>query len=96
MDHVPLAQARAQLAELVGRVSYGGERVVLTRHGRPAAALVPIADLDRLLDAAEVPFALRGPLGFVATTEVTPLRPGDVAAQHLRRPDAHDPGSPPP
>jgi prevent-host-death family protein len=45
---VPVTQARAQLAELVNRVVYGGEQVVLTRHGKPLAALVSAADLERL------------------------------------------------
>ncbi|WP_037918492.1 type II toxin-antitoxin system Phd/YefM family antitoxin [Actinacidiphila yeochonensis] len=50
---VPVTQARAQLAELVNRVVYGGEQVVLTRHGKPLVALVSAADLERLreLDA---------------------------------------------
>ncbi len=47
-DQLGLAQARTQLADLVGRVSYGGARIVLTKHGKPAAALVSIADLERL------------------------------------------------
>ncbi len=45
---VPVTQARAELAELVNRVVYGGERVVLTRHGKPLVALVSAADLRRL------------------------------------------------
>lgn len=45
---IGLADARIQLAELMGRVTYGGERIVLTRHGKPAAALVSIDDLARL------------------------------------------------
>lgn len=48
---IPVTQARAEFADLVNRVVYGGERVVLTRHGKPIVALVPAADLDRLEDA---------------------------------------------
>ncbi|MEV6024988.1 type II toxin-antitoxin system Phd/YefM family antitoxin [Streptomyces sp. NPDC052036] len=52
---IPVTQARAELADLINRVVYGGERVVVTRHGKPLAALVSAADLERLaaLDAAE-------------------------------------------
>jgi prevent-host-death family protein len=52
---IPVTQARAELADLINRVVYGAERVVVTRHGRPLVALVPEADLKRLeeLDAAE-------------------------------------------
>ena len=51
---VPVTQARAELAELINRVVYGGERVVVTRHGKPLVALVSAADLARLqeIDAA--------------------------------------------
>ncbi|MFJ5533290.1 type II toxin-antitoxin system Phd/YefM family antitoxin [Streptomyces sp. NPDC093261] len=52
---IPVTQARAELADLINRVVYGGERVVVTRHGKPLVALVSAADLERLaaLDAAE-------------------------------------------
>ncbi|MCZ2523471.1 type II toxin-antitoxin system prevent-host-death family antitoxin [Streptomyces sp. SCUT-3] len=45
---IPVTQARAELAELINRVVYGGERVVLTRHGKPLVALVSASDLERL------------------------------------------------
>ncbi|MGW5334466.1 type II toxin-antitoxin system Phd/YefM family antitoxin [Streptomyces bauhiniae] len=50
---IPVTQARAELADLINRVVYGGERVVVTRHGKPLVALVSAADLARLeaLDA---------------------------------------------
>ncbi|MFD4901862.1 type II toxin-antitoxin system Phd/YefM family antitoxin [Streptomyces sp. NPDC058411] len=47
---IPVTQARAELAELINRVVYGGERVVVTRHGKPLVALVSAADLQRLED----------------------------------------------
>jgi prevent-host-death family protein len=50
---IPVTQARAEFAELLNRVVYGGERVVLTRHGKPLVALVPAADLDRLEGVSE-------------------------------------------
>lgn len=45
---IPVTQARADLAELINRVVYGGERVVVTRHGKPLVAFVSAADLERL------------------------------------------------
>ncbi|MFI6007918.1 type II toxin-antitoxin system Phd/YefM family antitoxin [Streptomyces sp. NPDC051243] len=51
---IPVTQARAELAELINRVVYGGERVVVTRHGKPLVALVSAADLERL-DALDAP-----------------------------------------
>ncbi|MFI9822770.1 type II toxin-antitoxin system Phd/YefM family antitoxin [Streptomyces sp. NPDC052013] len=52
---IPVTQARAELADLINRVVYGGERVVVTRHGKPLVALVSADDLrrlDELQDAA--------------------------------------------
>ncbi|MER5178444.1 type II toxin-antitoxin system Phd/YefM family antitoxin [Streptomyces sp. NPDC002896] len=45
---IPVTQARSELADLINRVVYGGERVVVTRHGKPLVALVSAADLQRL------------------------------------------------
>lgn len=45
---IPVTQARAELADLINRVVYGGERVVVTRHGKPLVALVSAADLEQL------------------------------------------------
>ncbi|GAA3100652.1 type II toxin-antitoxin system Phd/YefM family antitoxin [Streptomyces echinatus] len=50
---IPVTQARSELAELINRVVYGGEHVVLTRHGKPLVALVSAADLERLESAKQ-------------------------------------------
>ncbi|MCF3144278.1 type II toxin-antitoxin system Phd/YefM family antitoxin [Streptomyces platensis] len=50
---IPVTQARAELAELINRVVYGGERVVVTRHGKPLVALVSAAELEQLDSAAQ-------------------------------------------
>ncbi|MFF1718387.1 type II toxin-antitoxin system Phd/YefM family antitoxin [Streptomyces sviceus] len=50
---IPVTQARAELADLINRVVYGGERVVVTRHGKPLVALVSAADLERLEESQE-------------------------------------------
>ncbi|MEU4144570.1 type II toxin-antitoxin system Phd/YefM family antitoxin [Streptomyces parvulus] len=50
---IPVTQARAELADLINRVVYGGERVVVTRHGKPLVALVSAADLERLEQAGD-------------------------------------------
>jgi prevent-host-death family protein len=47
-EEIPVTQARADFAELVNRVVYAGERIVMTRHGKPLVALVSAADLERL------------------------------------------------
>ena len=42
---ISVADARSDLAELLNRVAYGKERLVITRHGRELAAIVPMEDL---------------------------------------------------
>ncbi len=44
--------ARDSLSDTINRVSYGKERIVIRRHGKELAALVPIEDL-RLLEELE-------------------------------------------
>jgi prevent-host-death family protein len=40
-DEVSVTDARAQFSELINRVGYGKERIILTRHGKPLVALLP-------------------------------------------------------
>jgi len=51
---LPVSMARGNFSDLVNEVLMFGERVVLERHGKAVAALVSVADLERLeaLDAA--------------------------------------------
>lgn len=48
MSEVALTEMREQLGELVNRAAYKDERIVLTRHGKAVAALVPVALLPEL------------------------------------------------
>ena len=52
MNALPASEARADFSAIVNRVAYGGERIVLERHGRRIAALVPMTDFARLQGAA--------------------------------------------
>jgi prevent-host-death family protein len=50
-SHLPditAADARREWSGLLNRVAFGKERVVVTRHGKPLAALVPVEDLGLL------------------------------------------------
>lgn len=49
---MPVEQARAKMKELLNAAEFRGERTVITRHGEPSAALVSIADLQRLESTA--------------------------------------------
>lgn len=48
MTRLPTSEARIRLAEVVNDVAFRGERVVLQRHGKDVAAVVPIEDLALL------------------------------------------------
>ncbi|MEU5436653.1 type II toxin-antitoxin system Phd/YefM family antitoxin [Streptomyces sp. NPDC020719] len=57
METYPLVEARNQLGQLVGRVRHGGEHILISEYGKPAAALVPIEELEeleRLRDQADL------------------------------------------
>lgn len=41
-------EAKTRLSEYLNQVAYAGERVIVERHGKPVAALVSLADLQRL------------------------------------------------
>jgi prevent-host-death family protein len=65
MKNVTTAEARKNLTELLSRAAYGGERFVVTRHGKELVAIVPLEDvtlLDRLrgfLEARDFEAALK-------------------------------------
>lgn len=87
---VPVTQARSDLAELVNRVAYSGDRVVLTRHGKPLAALVSPSDLERLEQAENE----RIDLTSTGRREPRPAgsQPMRIAAEHRPGGPGHRPG----
>jgi prevent-host-death family protein len=46
---VSIGQIKRDISELVNRVAYAGERIILTSRGKPKAALVNMQDYERLL-----------------------------------------------
>jgi prevent-host-death family protein len=52
MSEHRISDVRGSFSSTVNRAAFGGERVVLTRHGKRVAAVVPIADLE-LLESLE-------------------------------------------
>lgn len=43
MRKTSLAEAKAHLSELVDAAEHRGKRILILRHGKPAAAIVPVA-----------------------------------------------------
>lgn len=54
MTSLPLAEVKAHLSELVGRVSSQHERLTVTVHGRPSAVLLAVDDLESLEETIAV------------------------------------------
>lgn len=65
-----LSDARANFPALVNQAAEEGLRVVITRHGKPAAAIVPIRDLERLREADN---SARGGLRIATSSEATTI-----------------------
>ena len=47
-EHVPLAEVKNRLSEVVDRLEREHGRVVITKHGRPAAVMLSLEDLESL------------------------------------------------
>ena len=46
---VSIGQIKRDISELVNRVTYAGDRIILTSRGKPKAALVSMQDYEQLL-----------------------------------------------
>lgn len=51
-------EARAKFADLLGRVHYRGETVIVERSGKPMVAVIPIDLYERLIAEREARFAI--------------------------------------
>jgi antitoxin YefM len=79
-----LADAKAHLSELVGRVARHHERVMLTVHGHPTAVLLAVEDLESLEETIAL---LSDPetLASLATSEAEVARGEIVSEAELAR-----------
>lgn len=80
-----ISEARGDFSDTINRVAYRGERVVLTRHGRRVAAVVPVEDLElleRIEDARDLD-AVREALADPENRDRVPWE--DVKAELHRR-----------
>jgi prevent-host-death family protein len=59
MREYTTGEARDRFSEVINEAAYGDERVVLTRRGKPIAALVPLSvlellhELEKIIDVEE-------------------------------------------
>jgi len=86
---VPAREFRTHLADLLDEVADRREHVTVTRHGRPAAVLVPVDEYEALEETAEILsdegtlVAIRRGLDDLAQGEVTSL--DAVRVEHVAR-----------
>ena len=78
-EQMPLADVKNRLSEVVDRLEREHGRVVITKHGHPAAVVISVADLESLeetldiLDSAALLADIRESLAELSTTGVTVL-----------------------
>ena len=53
-EHMPLAEVKNRLSEVVDRLEREHGRVVITKHGRPAAVVLTVEDLENLEETLNV------------------------------------------
>lgn len=53
-EHLPLADVKNRLSEVVDRLQREHGRVVITKHGRPAAVMLNVDDLESLEETLEI------------------------------------------
>lgn len=51
-------EARQKFSELLGRVHYGGETVILESSGKPMAAVIPLDEYEKMIEEREAQFAI--------------------------------------
>jgi antitoxin YefM len=72
-EQMPLADVKNRLSEVVDRLEREHGRVVITKHGRPAAVVMSVEDLESLeetldiMDSAELLAAIRASLAEVVS-----------------------------
>ncbi len=54
VEHLPLADVKNRLSEVVERLEREHGRVVITKHGRPAAVVLSIEDLEGLEETLDI------------------------------------------
>lgn len=82
MKRITTAEARRNMAELLNRAAYGGERFVVTRHGKGLVAIVPLEEAT-LLDRLRALLARKEFEAAVEEMERTGTRPWDEVRRDL-------------
>ena len=81
---MPLADVKNRLSEVVDRLEREHGRVVITKHGHPAAVVISVDDLESLeetldiMDSAALLADIRDSLAELSTGDAAELSKGDA------------------
>ena len=81
-SHVSVSEARETFADVVNRVAYRSERVLVTRRGKPIAAIIPMEQVE-FLERAEDEYDLRMADEALKELEHTPAIPWEQVKREL-------------
>jgi antitoxin YefM len=90
-EHLPLAEVKNHLSEVVDRLQREHGRVVITKHGHPATILLSLEDLESLeetlaiLSDPELMAAVREADADIAAGRTTRMTEQEALAQIKRR-----------
>ena len=90
-EHLPLADLKNRLSEVIQRLEREHGRVVITKHGRPAAVMLSVEDLESLeetlaiLSNPELMGEIREAQEDLKGRRTTPLSKDDAVALSKRR-----------
>ena len=79
-------EARSKFADLLGRVGYGGEVVIIERSGKPMAVIMPVDMYESLVGQQSANFKPTGRVGEAATAvyPAAPPKAGSDASGDIR------------
>lgn len=83
MSVISATEARANFPDIMNRAEYGGERILIQRHGKAAVAIISINDLRLLeaiedaIDSAKLRRAIEENEGFTTIEEIIAKRPNE-------------------
>jgi len=82
-QEISASDVRGQLSEVISRVAFGGERLIISRNGNVRVAIVSIADLDRLkeLDREQATRAVADLRAAAAKSGAAQLSEHDIAKE---------------
>jgi prevent-host-death family protein len=91
---VSAAQAKANFATLVAEVAFGGQCIIIERRGKPLAALVSLADLERLEQEHATSARPTGALALVGAWRDVPDEELDAVVSDIYATRERDKGRP--